>query len=194
VVGGITPPRNEGNQRCAAMHTIEVVQPLEMGPHCPVGDADTMCDLLVSLALGDQIDDRDLSPRQSMNPACRSTLVGSLDRELPFRFQLREPGWCWTRSGAQQTLGCPHLPDSPTDWWQRNCTFGQMVGNSARRQPSPRQQGVLDLLVRGMTNKEIGARLGISERGVKHHVSKLLALYGVEHRAGLIAIVLGRKR
>jgi DNA-binding CsgD family transcriptional regulator len=45
-----------------------------------------------------------------------------------------------------------------------------------------------------MTNKEIGARLGISERGVKHHVSKLLALYGVEHRAGLIAIVLGRKR
>lgn len=69
-----------------------------------------------------------------------------------------------------------------------------MLGNSSRRQPSPRQQQVLDLLVRGITNKEIGTRLGISERGVKHHVSKLLALYGVENRAGLIAIVLGRQR
>jgi DNA-binding CsgD family transcriptional regulator len=53
---------------------------------------------------------------------------------------------------------------------------------------------VLELLLRGMTNKEIGARLGISERGVKHHVSQLLMLYAVMSRAELIAIVLGRKR
>jgi DNA-binding NarL/FixJ family response regulator len=39
-----------------------------------------------------------------------------------------------------------------------------------------------------------GARLGITERGVKHHVSQLLMLYAVMSRAELIAIVLGRKR
>jgi DNA-binding CsgD family transcriptional regulator len=45
-----------------------------------------------------------------------------------------------------------------------------------------------------MTNKEIGARMGITERGVKHHVSRLFVLYGVTNRAELIARVLGRKR
>ncbi len=45
-----------------------------------------------------------------------------------------------------------------------------------------------------MTNKEIAARLGISERGVKHHVSRLFVLYAVASRAELIAITLGRKR
>lgn len=68
-----------------------------------------------------------------------------------------------------------------------------MPANSTRKQPSPRQQEVLDLLVRGMTNKEIGGRLGITERGVKHHVSRLLALHAVGNRAELIAIVLGRR-
>jgi DNA-binding NarL/FixJ family response regulator len=85
------------------------------------------------------------------------------------------------------------IPNSPTDFQQRNCTFGQMPANSSRRQPSPRQQQVLDLLVRGMTNKEIGERLGISERGVKYHVSRLFVLYDVESRAELIAIVLRRQ-
>ncbi len=69
-----------------------------------------------------------------------------------------------------------------------------MPANPSNRQPSPRQQEVLDLLARGMTNKEIAARLGISERGVKHHVSRLFVLYAVASRAELIAITLGRKR
>ena len=74
-----------------------------------------------------------------------------------------------------------------------NCTFGQMPANSSPKQPSPRQREVLRLLIRGMTNKEIWTRLGISERGVKHHVSGLLMLYQVANRAELIAIVLGRR-
>ena len=61
-------------------------------------------------------------------------------------------------------------------------------------QPSPRQKEVLDLLVQGMTNKEIGFLLGISERGVKYHVSQLLLRYAVANRAGLIATVLGQRR
>lgn len=69
-----------------------------------------------------------------------------------------------------------------------------MPANSSHGQPSARQQEVLDLLVRGITNKEIAARLGISERGVKHHVSRLFVLYNVASRAELIAIVLGRRR
>lgn len=69
-----------------------------------------------------------------------------------------------------------------------------MAANSSRRQASGRQLEVLELLLQGMTNKEIGARMGISERGVKHHVSRLFVLYDVTNRAELIAKVIGRKR
>ncbi|HEV8670604.1 MAG TPA: LuxR C-terminal-related transcriptional regulator [Candidatus Limnocylindria bacterium] len=69
-----------------------------------------------------------------------------------------------------------------------------MPANPSNRLPPPRQQDVLDFLVRGMTNKEIAARLGISERGVKHHVSRLFVFYKVASRAELIAITLRRKR
>lgn len=69
-----------------------------------------------------------------------------------------------------------------------------MPANSSRRQASPRQQQVLDLLLRGMTNKEIGERLEISERGVKHHVSRLFVQFNVESRAELMAIILRRDK
>jgi DNA-binding NarL/FixJ family response regulator len=68
-----------------------------------------------------------------------------------------------------------------------------MPEDSSRKQPSPRQEEVLDLVVNGMSNKEIGARLRITERSVKHHVSQLLRVYGVASRAELIATVLGRR-
>ena len=67
-----------------------------------------------------------------------------------------------------------------------------MAENVSSKQPSPRQAAVLGLLVCGMTNKEIGARLGISERGVKYHVSQLLVQYAVSNRAELIALILNR--
>ena len=39
---------------------------------------------------------------------------------------------------------------------------------------------------RGMTNKEIAAELGISEQGVKVHISRLLERYGAENRVELV--------
>lgn len=175
------------------MHIVEVVEPLEVGPHRPIRHSDTVCDLLVRPALSDQIDDRDLCPRQFMDPARRSMLraEASCRREL-FAPTSHCPSRSWTKRAPNSLLVADYrivLLISELG----NCTFGQMAENPARRQPSPRQREVLDLLVRGMTNMEIGTRLGISERGVKYHVSQLLAIYRVENRAGLIVIVLGRK-
>jgi DNA-binding NarL/FixJ family response regulator len=56
------------------------------------------------------------------------------------------------------------------------------------RPPLTRQQSVvLELLVRGLTNDEIGARLGISEGTVKAHVSGLLRTLRCSNRAALAA-------
>ena len=48
-----------------------------------------------------------------------------------------------------------------------------------------REKEVLELLVAGRANKEIGAVLGIEERTVKAHVAKLMRKVGVQNRIAL---------
>jgi DNA-binding NarL/FixJ family response regulator len=48
-----------------------------------------------------------------------------------------------------------------------------------------REKEVLDMLVAGRSNKEIGAALGIEERTVKAHVAKLMRKVGVQNRIAL---------
>ena len=55
-----------------------------------------------------------------------------------------------------------------------------------RRPLTPRQHVILRGVARGKTNKEIAADLGISEQGVKVHISRLLERYGAENRVELV--------
>jgi DNA-binding NarL/FixJ family response regulator len=48
-----------------------------------------------------------------------------------------------------------------------------------------REKEVLELLVTGRSNKEIGSPLGIGERTVKAHVAKLMRKVGVQNRIAL---------
>ncbi len=54
---------------------------------------------------------------------------------------------------------------------------------------TPREGEVLDLVVQGMTNKEIASRIGCQEGTVEVHVSKTLKKSGAGNRAGLAALV-----
>ncbi|MBQ0983482.1 response regulator transcription factor [Streptomyces sp. F63] len=47
---------------------------------------------------------------------------------------------------------------------------------------SPREREILGLIGEGLTNREIGRRLYLSEKTVKNHISRLLAKLGVERR------------
>lgn len=53
--------------------------------------------------------------------------------------------------------------------------------------PSVQQLAVLDLLVTGLSNDEIGMRMHISEETVKKHVSALLRKFSAANRAELAA-------
>ncbi|MCA1645495.1 MAG: helix-turn-helix transcriptional regulator [Chloroflexi bacterium] len=60
-----------------------------------------------------------------------------------------------------------------------------------------RQREVLLLVVAGCSNKQIAARLKISEQTAKWHVSRLFALLEVPNRPALVRVVVadrGRKR
>ncbi|MEU3065060.1 response regulator transcription factor [Streptomyces subrutilus] len=47
---------------------------------------------------------------------------------------------------------------------------------------SERERAVLELVGEGLTNRQIGKRLFLSEKTVKNHISRLLAKLGVERR------------
>ena len=57
-----------------------------------------------------------------------------------------------------------------------------------QRPLTPRQEVILRNVARGKTNKDIASELGISEQGVKVHVSRLLERYGAENRVELVNI------
>jgi DNA-binding CsgD family transcriptional regulator len=52
---------------------------------------------------------------------------------------------------------------------------------------TPREWEVLALLREGLTNKQIAARLGITERGAKYHVSEILSKLGLKEREEAVA-------
>jgi DNA-binding NarL/FixJ family response regulator len=57
---------------------------------------------------------------------------------------------------------------------------------------SARERGVLNLLVRGRSNKEIAVELGIAESTVKCHVSVILMRLNVTDRTQAVVTALQR--
>ena len=57
---------------------------------------------------------------------------------------------------------------------------------------TPREQEVALLIADGVTNKEVGRRLGISPRTVEIHRAHIMAKLGARNAADLVRIVLSR--
>jgi len=61
-----------------------------------------------------------------------------------------------------------------------------------QRQLSPRLQQVLDLLLRGQSNKAMARQLGLSDHTVKEYVSSVLVFHGAVNRLDLVLKHSGR--
>lgn len=58
---------------------------------------------------------------------------------------------------------------------------------------TPSEKRVLDLIGDGMSNREIGERLGIAEKTVKNHITSLLAKMGLQRRTQVAAWVASQR-
>jgi len=56
------------------------------------------------------------------------------------------------------------------------------TGSTAGPELTLRERQVLELIAEGLTNRQIGDRLGLAEKTVKNYVSELLAKLGMERR------------
>ena len=89
---------------------------------------------------------------------------------------LREAGVCFSSAG----LG--HLA-------QRCARLAGEADHPVLASLTPREHEVLDLLVRGMANREIAERLRLSVRTVEKHIESMLRKSGARSRAHLAALV-----
>jgi DNA-binding NarL/FixJ family response regulator len=113
-------------------------------------------------------------------------LEASLERggsQPELRLQARsgtyEPALLHSRArGLQRTVICLLIRQRRAD-----PAFESLTG---------RERGVVMLLVKGLTNGEIGCELGISVETVRKHVSSALEKTGAKTRAGLVGRALGR--
>lgn len=89
-----------------------------------------------------------------------------------------EPAWPHFLAEVRRFLG----EASPADAPERNrLPLGELT---------PRERGVLECIARGLDNAEIAASLGLSEKTVRNHITRVFDKIGVEHRYQ--AIVLAR--
>ena len=99
--------------------------------------------------------------------------------------------------GTLKSVGRGELPCSPriAALLFRQMAFLSKAG-SANSQPTPtyREHQVIDLIQRGMSNKEIAAALGIELTTVKNHVHHILAKLDVRRRSAVSAGLRQRER
>lgn len=71
---------------------------------------------------------------------------------------------------------------------------GNVVSEEDRlaQQLSEREQRILELIADGLTNREIGEQLYLSEKTVKHHVSDILGKLGLSRRVEAAAFAIRR--
>ena len=79
-----------------------------------------------------------------------------------------------------------HIPATAT-WRELAAELAPVPFEAGRL--SPAEEVVCVHLRQGLSNREIAAALGKSERTVKNQVSAILAKYGVPTRARLIALL-----
>jgi len=118
--------------------------------------------------------------RRDLVEAVRSGAAGYLTKDLsPEALQravrgIRSGDLAMSRSMAADVI--QHLA-ATTNRSTASSGADQMAGISAR------EREVLALLAQGLTDREIGERLGISPRTVETHVGSLLSKLGVRNRA-----------
>jgi PAS domain S-box-containing protein len=94
--------------------------------------------------------------------------------------------------GMLETLARGETPLSPSLTTRMLSDSARIQGDTTDVQLSPRQRKILDLVACGMTNKEIGVSLHLSESAIKYHVGQIFEELHVRSRDEALAIAAQR--
>jgi DNA-binding NarL/FixJ family response regulator len=132
---------------------------------------------------------------KTARPDLRVIVTGSGDEETILQALVAgAKGYLHEAASAEEFVQIARVVSRGSVWAPRHVfsMFIERVSSApARSFPADRatftvrEKEVLELLVAGRSNKEIGSPLGIGERTVKAHVAKLLRKVGVQNRIAL---------
>jgi DNA-binding NarL/FixJ family response regulator len=133
---------------------------------------------------------------RAAHPALRIIVMGSgmNDENILKAIAAGAKGYVDETANPEEFVQAIRVVNQGSVWAPRRVlsTFIERVSNSTGRvfpggtvTFTDREKEVLEMLVVGRSNKEIGAPLGIAERTVKAHVAKLMRKVGVQNRIEL---------
>jgi DNA-binding NarL/FixJ family response regulator len=131
---------------------------------------------------------------KATHPQLRIIVTGSgVDEETMLKaIAFGAKGYVDSAAPAADFVQAIRIVSQGSVWAPRHVlsVFIERMSSSAARTAgdatfTDREQEVLEMLVGGRSNREIGAPLGIGERTVKAHVAKLLRKVGVQNRIAL---------
>ena len=76
---------------------------------------------------------------------------------------------------------------------ERTVTRRRAESNDPTATLTPSERKVLGLIGDGLSNREIGEKLGIAEKTVKNHITSLLAKMGLQRRTQVAAWVASQR-
>jgi DNA-binding NarL/FixJ family response regulator len=132
---------------------------------------------------------------KATHPYLRIIVTGSGDEEIILQALVAgAKGYVHEAASPAEFVHAVRVVSQGSVWVPRRVLsmFIERVSSAPARIPptghatfTSREREVLELLVAGRSNKEIGSPLGIGERTVKAHVAKLLRKVGVQNRIAL---------
>jgi pimeloyl-ACP methyl ester carboxylesterase/DNA-binding CsgD family transcriptional regulator len=163
-------------QQCSATSAGTAIRLMQNGWNVDVRDAarKIKCPVLILHAERDAVVPIDQGRLlASLIPDCRFVLLDS-ENHMPLA---DEPAW-------------PRLVDEAQRFLAQPCDGAVKHGVLPLAELTPRERAVLDGIAEGLDNTEIATRLGLSEKTVRNHITRIFDKIGVAHRYQ--AIVLAR--
>jgi DNA-binding NarL/FixJ family response regulator len=166
--GGTLDLRSWGDEQCAATSAETAVRLLQIGWDVDVREAarKVKCPVLILHSERDAVMPIDQGRLlASLIPNCRFVSLDS-ENHMPLA---GEPAWLRLVGEVRAFLDEPAAHAQPDN----ALPLGELT---------PRERNVLEAIARGLDNKEIAAALGLSEKTVRNHITRVFDKIHVEHR------------